>query len=83
MTKRWVINLFKNADSSAYNVSLLNIRNCLWYIKDEYIKFKTIGSTEIEKCKFKYFKYPINISSVSIDNIIVSGKVSLGKNCFK
>ena len=39
--------------------------------------------TEIEKCKFHYYKYPININNEDINKIIVSNKASFGKKGFK
>ena len=39
------------------------------------------GDIQIEKHKFPYSKYPMNIN-INIDKII-SGKVSVSKNCFK
>ena len=39
----------------------------------------TFGDIEIEKHKFRYSKYPININNVGIDKIIISNKVSFAK----
>ena len=41
----------------------------------------SFGQIEIEKYKFHYFKYLINISNVNIDKILISNKVS--KKYFK
>ena len=35
---------------------------------------------EIEKCKFHYSKYPINISNGDIDKMIIGNCLSFGKN---
>ena len=43
----------------------------------------TFDDTEIEKSKFQYSKYPINIKKVNDDKTIISNKVSFGKKAFK
>ena len=43
----------------------------------------TFDDTEIEKCKFQYSKYPINIKKVNVDKTIIFNKVSFGKKAFK
>ena len=43
----------------------------------------TFDDTEIEKSKFQYSKYPINIKKVNVDKTIISNKVSFGKKAFK
>ena len=35
---------------------------------------------DIEKHKFHYLKYPININNVDIDKMIISNSLSFGKN---
>ena len=47
---------------------------------NESIKFCNI---KIEKFKFYYSKYPVNISNLHIDKIILYDKISFGKNGFK
>ena len=42
----------------------------------------TFGDIEIEKHKFRYSKYPININNVGIDKIIIS-KVTHYVQCFQ
>ena len=49
-----------------------------FYIKN--IKFCDI---KIEKLKFYYSKYPVNISNLHIDKVILYDTVSFGKNGFK
>ena len=44
------------------------------------IKF---GYIEIEKQKFPQHKSPISINNININKIVVSNKVSFGKNDFK
>ena len=44
------------------------------------IKF---GDIEIEKKKFHQYKSPLSINNIDINKIIVSNKVSFGKNSFK
>ena len=44
------------------------------------IKF---GDIEIEKQIFHQYKHPISIKNTDINKILVSNKVSLGKNGFK
>ena len=44
---------------------------------------ETFGDTEIKKRKFHYSKYAILMSNLDIDKIIVSEKISFGKNGFK
>ena len=39
----------------------------------------TFSNTDIEKRKFHYSKYPINIKNVDVDKIIISDIVFLGK----
>ena len=43
----------------------------------------TFGETELKKRKFHQHKNPIFIYYVEINKILVSNKVSFGKNCFK
>ena len=43
----------------------------------------TFGDIRIKNRKINYSKYPINISKVDIDKIIISKKVFFGKNHFK
>ena len=42
----------------------------------------TSGETEIEKRKFYYSKYTININNVNIKKVIISKKTPLGKKDF-
>ena len=44
------------------------------------IKF---GDIEIEKKKFHQYKSPLSINNIDINKIVVSNKVSFGKNDFK
>ena len=44
------------------------------------IKF---DDTEIEKYKFKQYKRPILIDNIDVNKIVVSNKISFGKNGFK
>ena len=37
---------------------------------------------EIEKCKFHYSKYLININSIDTDKLIISNNVSFGREVF-
>ena len=41
------------------------------------------GDIEIERCKFHYCKYPINIDDVDVDKIRISKKVSFCRKGFK
>ena len=41
------------------------------------------GDIEIEKQKFHQYKRPISILNIDINKIVVSNKVSFGKNGFK
>ena len=41
------------------------------------------GDPEIGKVKFHYSRYPIDMNNVDIDKIIISIKVSFGKEDFK
>ena len=40
-------------------------------------------NTEIEKRKFHYSKYLININNVDVDKIIISKKISFSKRGFE
>ena len=44
------------------------------------IKF---DDTEIEKYKFDQYKRPILIDNIDVNKIVVSNKISFGKNDFK
>ena len=46
-------------------------------------EIRTFYDTEIEKSKFYYSKYPININNVYIDKIIIYKNVSFDKKVFK
>ena len=52
------------------------------YIKLEKIT-KKLGDIEIQKQKFHQHKGPISIKNIDINKIVVSNKVSFGKNGFK
>ena len=41
------------------------------------------NDTEIEKCKFQQYKIPILIDHIDINKMVVSYKISFGKNDFK
>ena len=47
---------------------------------EKIIKF---GDIEIQKQKFHQHKAPISIKNIYINKIVVSNKVSFGKNVFK
>ena len=51
------------------------------YIKLE--KIIKLGDIEIQKQKFHQHKGPISIKNIDINKIVVSNKVSFGKNGFK
>ena len=54
---------------------------CLVYkIKKEII---TLDHTEVEKRKFHYSKYPINISNADVGKTIISDKAFVGEKGFK
>ena len=44
------------------------------------IKF---NDTEIEKYKFHQYKSPVSIDNIGVNKIVVSNKISFGKNGFK
>ena len=52
------------------------------YIKmdQKIIKF---DDTEIEKYKFHQYKSPVSIDNIDVNKIVVSNKISFGKNGFK
>ena len=41
------------------------------------------GDFEIEKGKFHYSQYPLGITNIDIEKIVISNKVSLDKKGFK
>ena len=41
------------------------------------------GDLKIEKGKFHYSQYPLGITNIDIDKIVISNKVSFDKNGFK
>ena len=43
----------------------------------------TFGGIEIDKGKFPYSKYPMNIDNVDFDKMIISNQVSFGKKILK
>ena len=40
-------------------------------------------NTEIEKYKFHQYKRPISIDNIDVNKIVVSNKISFGKNGFR
>ena len=46
-------------------------------------KLLKIDDTKIEKCKLHQHKYPISITNIDNDKMLVSIKISLGKDDFE
>ena len=59
--KRFIVSLMMSID--IISITILDIRVCIKMNKNVI----TFGGTEIEKQKFHYSKYPINISNVDFD----------------
>ena len=43
----------------------------------------TFDNIDIGKCKFHYFKHPIDINNVNIDKTLISNRVSFDNKRFK
>ena len=61
-------------------LNIKSIKNSKAHVK---MDKKKIGDTEIEKHKFHQYKSLISINNIDINKIVVSNKVSSGKNGFK
>ena len=73
----------KNADLGKKNWLVIKYKTSSSYIYKVNKETITFGSIKIEKRKFHYSKYPININTVDIDKIIRSSKVTFRTNRFK
>ena len=67
------------AEDKLYNKKLFFMLYIVKMIKKQILTF---GKIEIEKRKFYYSKYPININNVNIKKIIISKKKSSSKKRF-
>ena len=81
ISKRKAIKFMQNIDLNEKNGTLKNI-NLLSHVKmgEKIVK---IGDIEFQKQKFQHYKNPIFLDGIDIDNVLVSNKISCGKNNYK